>query len=76
MKSISIRELHTRTGEAVRASAKEKILVTERGRPVALLKPIEPGELDGKLFPKRDRRKMPAVKVDSTVYISADRDAR
>ena len=76
MKTVSIRELHTNTGKFVRASTKEKILITERGRPVAMLKNIEAADLAGELFPKRDLRKMPKVKVDSTVYISEDRDAR
>ena len=76
MKTVTIRELHTHTGKFVRASVKEKILITERGRPVAMLKTVEAKDLTGELFPKRDLRKMPRVKVDSTGYISADRDAR
>ena len=76
MKTVTIRDLHHRTGEVVRASAHEKILITERGRAVALLKGVEPADLTGKPFPKRDRRKLPRVRVDSTVYISEERDAR
>jgi prevent-host-death family protein len=76
MKTVTIRDLHHRTGEVVRASAHEKILITERGRAVALLKGVEPADLAGKPFPKRDRRKLPRVRVDSTVYISEERDAR
>jgi antitoxin (DNA-binding transcriptional repressor) of toxin-antitoxin stability system len=64
------------TGKLVRASAREKILITDRGQPVALLKSAEAAELIGKPFPKRDIRKMPKVKGDSTTYISEERDAR
>ncbi len=76
MRSATIRELHMNTGKLVRASVHEKIVITERGRPVALLKNVELAELGGKVFPKRDLRKMPRVRVDSTTYVSADRDAR
>jgi prevent-host-death family protein len=76
MKSVSIRELHMNTGNLVRASAHENILVTERGRPVAVLKSANAADLVGKPFPKRDIRKMPRVPGDSTAYISEERDAR
>ena len=76
MRSATIRELHMNTGKLVRASAHEKIIITQRGQPVALLKSADAADLVGKPFPKRDRRKMPRVKVDSTIYISEDRDAR
>lgn len=40
MKSVSIRELHEKTGEWVRlAEAHEEIVITDRGRPVASLTP-------------------------------------
>jgi prevent-host-death family protein len=64
------------TGKLVRASVHEKILITDRGQPVAVLKSAEAAELIGKPFPKRDIRKMPKVKGDSTTYISEERDAR
>ena len=41
MKSISIRELHLRTGAWVKRAAElGSITVTERGRPVARLEPV------------------------------------
>jgi len=41
MKSVSIRELHEKTGEWVRlAEAHEQIIITDRGRPVASLTPF------------------------------------
>ena len=39
MKTISIRELHTRTGHYVRHAAVEPITVTDRGATVAILQP-------------------------------------
>lgn len=40
MKSVSIRELHEKTGEWVRlAETHEEIIITDRGRPVASLAP-------------------------------------
>lgn len=64
------------TGKLVRASAHENIVITDRGRVVALLKNAAAADLLGKPFPKRDIRKMPKVEGDSTIYISEDRDAR
>ncbi len=41
MKSISIRELHNKTGEWVRrADEEQEIVVTDRGRAVAVLHPL------------------------------------
>lgn len=76
MTTVTIRDLHHRTGEVVRAAARGKILITERGRAVAFLKGIARADLDGQPFPKRDRRKLPRIRVDSTIYISQDRDSR
>jgi hypothetical protein len=76
MKTVTIRQLHMKTGEVVRASAHEKIIITDRGQPVALLKKPDGSDLDGKPFPKRDIRKMPKVTGDSTDYVSRDRDGR
>jgi antitoxin (DNA-binding transcriptional repressor) of toxin-antitoxin stability system len=76
MKTATIRELHMNTGKLVRASAHENILITDHGQAVAVLKSASAAELVGKPFPKRDIRKMPKVKGDSTDYISRDRDGR
>jgi prevent-host-death family protein len=76
MKTVSIRELHARTDELVRASQNGRIVITERGRPIALLKAVETADLAGAPFPKRDRSKMPAATSDSTAYVSEDRDER
>jgi antitoxin (DNA-binding transcriptional repressor) of toxin-antitoxin stability system len=47
------------TGKLVRAAASEKIIITNRGKVVAVLtRPDEP-DLVGKPFPERDIQKMP-----------------
>jgi antitoxin (DNA-binding transcriptional repressor) of toxin-antitoxin stability system len=76
MKTATIRELHMNTGKLVRASAHENILITDRGHAVAVLKSAKASDLVGKPFPKRDIRKMPRSDIDSTIYISQDRDGR
>lgn len=82
MKTVSIRELHTRTGHYVRRAATEPISVTDRGQTVARLVPVT--EPTGINFAKRRLR--PGFKrflatgfvggTDSGQMISADRDAR
>ena len=76
MKTATIRELHMNTGKLVRASAHENILITERGQAVAVLKSAKTADLVGKPFPKRDIRKMPKSDIDSTIYVSQNRDGR
>lgn len=76
MKSISIRELHQHTGRFVREAVRQPIFVTDRGRQVAVLKAPGAAELEGQPFPKRRLSSLPKVRVDSTVYISEERNAR
>ena len=85
MKSISIRELHEKTGEWVRKAARHgQILVTNRGKPVARIVPQEP-EPEVPYFARR--RLTPAFRklmengrlrggTDSTRAISQDRGDR
>ena len=85
MKSISIRELHEKTGEWVRKAARHgQILVTNRGKPVARIVPQEP-ETEIPYFARR--RLTPAFRklmesgrlrggTDSTRAISQDREDR
>jgi antitoxin (DNA-binding transcriptional repressor) of toxin-antitoxin stability system len=75
MKTISIRELHAETGRFVRAAQHETFRVTDRGREVAILKAPAPAESGGKRFPKRRLASLPKVRVNSSVYISQERDA-
>jgi prevent-host-death family protein len=79
MKTISIRELHLRTGEWVRRAGEHKtVVITERGDPVATLIPFEPahatmGFAARKLLPSFV--KLPALgRHESTKFISEDRD--
>ena len=76
MRTATIRELQMNTGKLVRAAAHQKIIITDRGQPIALLKALDGPDLVGKPFPKRDIRKMPKSDVDSTLYVSQDRDGR
>jgi len=83
MKTISIRELHEKTGEWIRRAADHgEILVTERGKALAKILP----EADRKGTPYFSKRRMsPAFRrlldrgrsrggTDSTQSISEDRD--
>jgi prevent-host-death family protein len=83
MQSVSIRELHEKTGEWVRlAEAHEQIIITDRGRPVASLAPYrEPAKRNR----FRSRTILPAYAkfrgklsggTDSSAIISGDRDDR
>ena len=76
MKSVSIRELHERTGRIVRQAAQQPVIVTDRGSRIALLKPYSEEEIVGRPFPIRDPASMPNVDVDSTELISRDRSQR
>lgn len=82
MKTVSIRELHTRTGHYVRRAATEPLSVTDRGQIVARLVPVT--EPTGVSF--ANRRLRPGFKrflatgfvggTDSGKIVSDDRDAR
>ena len=43
-RTISIRDLHHRTGHFVREAEHGRIVITERGRPVAEIRPLVEGE--------------------------------
>ncbi len=85
MKSISIRELHEKTGEWIRSAQRHgEILVTDRGRTVASITP-HTGQRGKPYF--SHRRILPAFRrlmdrgalrggTDSTRGISSDRDRR
>jgi antitoxin (DNA-binding transcriptional repressor) of toxin-antitoxin stability system len=76
IRTVTIRELHLNTRTLVCAAGRQKITITDRGRPIALLKTLDEPDLVGKPFSRRDIRKMPKSKVDSTIYVSQDRDRR
>ena len=81
MKTISIRELHERTGEWVRAAAThEQIVVTDSGKPVAVISPHLPPAKENKF---KNRKLLPGFKklmgkmsggTDSTQIVSEGRD--
>lgn len=83
MKSISIKELHARTGHWLRqVNAEHEVIVTERGRPIARLLPPAPPPVSN---PFLQRRLLPGVArlldrphggPDSAVIISEDREGR
>lgn len=74
MKRVSIRELHQQTGHWVRLAAHQPIVVTDRGRPVATIVPVQ-DEMLSKPLPDREKElsKLPKIPVDSAEVISADR---
>ncbi len=77
MKTISIRELHAKTGAWVRAAShRGRLLVSDRGRPVAVLAPWDNRPVT--VFGKRKRVSgfdaLPPVGGDSSRTISEDRD--
>lgn len=76
MKSVSIRELHESTGAIVRSVADEEAVVTDQGRPIAVIKPVTPADLPGKPLPPGhwESRNRPVVNSDSTEAVSSDRD--
>jgi antitoxin (DNA-binding transcriptional repressor) of toxin-antitoxin stability system len=85
MKTISIRELHEKTGEWIRRAGKHgEIFVTDRGKTVAKILP-ETGPRDTPYFSRRIispafRRLLGRGKLhggtDSTQIISEERDRR
>ena len=70
MKTISIRELHLKTGRWVRhAAVRGPVIVTDRGRRVAALQPFDAASARRPL-PNREAiiRKRSRIPVDSAVY--------
>jgi antitoxin (DNA-binding transcriptional repressor) of toxin-antitoxin stability system len=76
VKTISIKQLHAETGRWVRAAKKEPIIVTDRGEKVATLQPHVEENRPAPVFSLNARRARPKSPVDSTIFISEERDAR
>lgn len=78
VEQVSIRDLHLKTGDLVRRAALgEGLVVTERGRPLASIIPVRPGDPgtpfgDRRTLPEFDA--LPVTGGDSTTYVSDDRD--
>src|SRR5687767_8414934 len=76
MKTISIRDLHLKTGQWVRhAASRGPIVVTDRGRRVAALQPFD-AAATGRPLPNREVAilKRSRVPIDSAVYQSETRE--
>ena len=76
MKTISIKQLHAETGRWVRAAKKTPLIVTDRGEKVASLQPLPASTAPRPVFKGRDWSKLPSSDLDSTIFISEERDAR
>ncbi len=81
MKSISIRELHEKTGEWVRKSERlGAITVTDHGKAVARIVPVEPASTINMFSAPKLRRGYARMLgslnrgADSTQLVSEDRD--
>jgi len=55
--TVSIRELHARTGHFVRKAAEMPVIITDNGKPVAEIRPIDEGKA-GEKVPYFARRKL------------------
>jgi prevent-host-death family protein len=74
MKTVSIRELHMRTGALVQEAADGEVIIIERrGVPVAELGPLTTAEV----FRERERsgyfKRLPKTKGELSRFISEDR---
>ncbi len=81
MKTISIRELHEKTGDWVRRSVKlGAIIVTDHGKPVARIVPVEAASAVNPFAARKLRRGYARLLgklkggTDSTLAVSEDRD--
>jgi antitoxin (DNA-binding transcriptional repressor) of toxin-antitoxin stability system len=76
MKSVSIRELHQSTGKIVRSVVEEPAVVTDQGRPKAIIRPFDAKDLPGRSLPPGHWRSQPRPHLDgdSTIAVSKDRD--
>ena len=76
MKTISIKQLHARTGYWAHIAKKTPLIVTDRGEKIASLQPVPESAAPRPVFKGRDWSKLPSSDLDSTVFISEERDAR
>ncbi len=76
MKTISIKQLHARTGYWARLAKKSPLIITDRGEKIATLQPVPASAAARPVFKGRDWSKLPSSDLDSTVFISEERDAR
>lgn len=76
MKTVSIRELHQSTGKIVRSVVEEPAVVTDQGRPMAIIRPFDAKDLPGHPLPPDhwESRPRPHLEADSTQAVSEDRE--
>ena len=78
MKTISIEELHEQTERIIDQAAQDTMVVTRNGRPQAILKPYPDEDSLKHYWAEREQilTRLPQMTVDSSEYISQDRDGR
>ena len=76
VKTITIQELHDHTQDYVRAAAQEPIAIADQGKQIAMLSSVRGADLPGKPFPRRDPNSLPKTTVETSAYISEDRNGR
>ena len=76
VKTITIQELHEHTQDYVLAAAQEPIAIADQGKQVAVLSSSRGADLPGKPFPRRDANSLPKAAVETSAYISEDRNGR
>jgi hypothetical protein len=76
MKTVSIRELHARTGAIVREAALQPLQITDRGRVLAIIQAPSVTAQRGVPLPDREAwiARLPKPKRDSADLIGDDRD--
>ena len=76
MKTVSIRDLHARTGAIVREAARRPVQITDRGRVLAVIQAPSVGAREGVPLPDREAliAKLPKQKSDAADLIGDDRD--
>lgn len=76
LKTVSIRDLHARTGAIVRQAARRPLQITDRGQVLAVIQAPSVAAKQGVPLPDREAwiRKLPKQKTDSAELIGHDRD--
>ncbi len=76
MKTVSLRDLHARTGALVREAARRPLQITDRGRVLAVIQAPGVGAQQGAPLPDREAliAKLPRQMSDSADLIGDDRD--
>ena len=77
MRTISIRELHMETGKWIRSAARDqKIVGTERGHPIATIRPYSMDDVSTPFSRRRETdefKNLEKVDSDSAMFVSDDR---